>query len=62
MAAAGTAYDYFKGLVCPSATNLTGKVLGSATTLSLPPGVYCFDTSAQVTGTLTLTGAGPWSG
>ena len=39
--------------------NLTGQVLGTQV-LSLPPGVYCFDTSAQLTGTLFLTGAGPW--
>jgi len=38
-------------------TDLTGQDLGG---LTLAPGVYCFDTSAQLTGMLTLTGAGPW--
>lgn len=38
-------------------TDLTGQDLGGMT---LEPGVYCFDTSAQLTGILTLTGAGPW--
>ena len=56
---AGIANLYFKGLPCLPANNLTGQVLGVGV-LSLPPGVYCFDTSAQLTGTLTLTGAGPW--
>ena len=32
-------------------TNLTGQNLGG---LTLTPGVYCFDTSAQLTGALTL--------
>src|ERR1700688_65878 len=32
-------------------TNLTGQDLGG---LTLTPGVYCFSTSAQLTGTLTL--------
>ncbi|OGH88587.1 MAG: hypothetical protein A3J93_00600 [Candidatus Magasanikbacteria bacterium RIFOXYC2_FULL_42_28] len=36
-------------------TNLTGQDLGGMT---LTPGVYCFDTSAQLTGTLTLNGQG----
>jgi hypothetical protein len=38
-------------------TNLTGQDLGG---LTLAPGVYCFNSSAQLTGTLNLTGAGPW--
>lgn len=38
-------------------TNLTGQDLGG---LTLTPGVYCFDTSAQLTGTLNLVGGGPW--
>jgi Ice-binding-like len=44
-------------------TNLTGQVLGTDVgTLAEPllPGVYCFDSSAQLTGTLYLTGGGPW--
>ena len=41
--------------ICPSGNNLTGKVLGTtAGAVTLPPGVYCFDSSAQLTGTLTL--------
>lgn len=35
--------------------NLTGQDLGG---LVLTPGVYCFDSSAQLTGTLTLNGQG----
>ena len=37
----------------PCGTNLTGQNLGGMT---LIPGVYCFNTSAQLTGTLTLNG------
>jgi hypothetical protein len=36
---------------------LTGQDLGG---LTLGPGVYCFNSSAELTGTLNLTGAGPW--
>src|SRR6478672_8898990 len=36
-------------------TDLTGQDLGGKT---LTPGVYCFSTSAQLTGTLTLDGQG----
>jgi type VI secretion system secreted protein VgrG len=39
----------------PSDTNLTGQDLGGMT---LPPGVYTFNTSAQLTGTLTLDAQG----
>lgn len=39
----------------PSTQNLTGQDLGGMT---LGPGVYTFNSSAQLTGTLTLTGAG----
>lgn len=38
-------------------TNLTGQDLGG---LTLASGVYCFDSSAELTGTLNLTGGGPW--
>lgn len=38
-------------------TNLTGQDLGG---LTLSTGVYCFDSSAELTGTLNLTGSGPW--
>jgi hypothetical protein len=40
-------------------TNLTGKILGTdPAAVTLSPGVYCFDSSAQLTGTLTLSGSG----
>jgi hypothetical protein len=43
------AYNTAAGLPC--GTNLTGQDLGGMT---LTPGVYCFSSSAQLTGTLTL--------
>jgi hypothetical protein len=49
------AYNDLVGATCPAANNLTGTDLG---TLTLKPGVYGFDSSAQLTGTLTLSGAG----
>jgi hypothetical protein len=57
---AGLAYGALNAMACPSGNNLSGQILGTAV-LSLPPGVYCFDTSAQLTGTLSLTGGGPWA-
>jgi hypothetical protein len=48
-----TAYNDAAGEA--SSANLTGQNLGG---LTLGPGVYTFNTSAQLTGTLTLTGAG----
>jgi len=45
-----TAYNFLAGQSVTS--NLTGQDLGTIGTLS--PGVYAFDTSAQLTGTLTL--------
>ena len=48
-----TAYNFLAGQACN--TNLTGQDLGG---LTLTPGVYCFSSSAQLTGTLTLSGAG----
>jgi len=48
-----TAYDALAGLACNA--NLTGLDLGG---LTLTPGVYCFSTSAQLTGTLTLNAQG----
>jgi hypothetical protein len=44
-----TAYTGAAGQAC--LTNLTGQDLGG---LTLTPGVYCFDSSADLTGTLTL--------
>jgi hypothetical protein len=44
-----TAYRAAKALPCDF--NITGQDLGG---LTLTPGVYCFDTSAQLTGTLVL--------
>lgn len=49
----GTAYGNAAGQPCD--TNLTGQNLGG---LTLPPGVYCFDSSAQLTGTLRLDAQG----
>jgi len=58
---ADLAYDALAALPCPPANNLTGKVLGTDPgAITLAPGVYCFNTSAQLTGTLNLVGGGPW--
>jgi hypothetical protein len=46
-------YNEAAGAVC--GTDLTGKDLGG---LTLVPGVYCFSSSALLTGTLTLDGQG----
>ncbi len=55
------AYAALLGQTCTTANNLSGMTLGTTPgAVTLPPGVYCFDSSAQLTGTLTLTGAGPW--
>jgi type VI secretion system secreted protein VgrG len=43
------AYNSLAGQGCD--TDLTGQDLGG---LTLTPGVYCFDSSAGLTGTLTL--------
>lgn len=48
-----TAYNGLAGM--PSNFNLTGQDLGG---LTLTPGVYHFDSSAQLTGTLTLNAQG----
>ncbi len=50
---ANTAYNFLAGQPCN--TILTGRDLGG---LTLTPGVYCFASSAQLTGTLTLNGQG----
>ena len=56
-AAAHTAYANLVAQSC--GTNLTGKTLGTSPgAVTLSPGVYCFNTSAQLTGTLTLNGSG----
>jgi type VI secretion system secreted protein VgrG len=56
-AAAHTAYGNLVAQAC--GTNLTGKTLGiSPGAVKLSPGVYCLDSSAQLTGTLTLNGNG----
>jgi hypothetical protein len=56
-AAAHTAYSNLVAQAC--GTNLTGKTLGTSPgAVQLSPGVYCFDSSAQLTGTLTLNGNG----
>ena len=55
--AAHTAYDNLLAQLC--GTNVTGKTLGTSPgAVKLSPGVYCFDSSAQLTGTLTLNGQG----
>jgi len=48
-----TLYNQLAGTTCN--TDLTGQDLGG---LTLIPGVYCFATSAQLTGTLTLNAQG----
>jgi hypothetical protein len=56
-AAAHTAYGNLVAQSC--GTNLTGKTLGTTPgAVTLSPGVYCFNSSAQLTGTLTLEGDG----
>ena len=50
-----TAFNSLAGAACD--TDLTGQDLGGKT---LVPGVYCFSTSAQLTGALTLSGAGTY--
>jgi len=59
-AAQAAAHAAYAALVAePCATNLTGKTLGTSPgAVTLSPGVYCFDSSAQLTGTLTLNGNG----
>lgn len=49
-----TAYNNISSQACTQ--DLTGQDLGSVGTLG--PGVYCFSTSAQLTGTLTLDASG----
>jgi type VI secretion system secreted protein VgrG len=49
-----TAYNTLAALPCSA--NLTGQDLGAVGVLT--PGVYCFNSSAQLTGTLTLNALG----
>jgi hypothetical protein len=49
----GTAYNGLRAAACEH--NLTGQDLGGQT---LAPGVYCFDSTAGLTGNLTLDGGG----
>jgi len=59
-AAQAAAHAAYGNLVAqPCGTNFTGKTLGTSPgAVKLSPGVYCFDSSAQLTGTLTLSGNG----
>ena len=50
-----TAYNTLTSQTCPAGNDLTGQNLGGRT---LGPGVYCFSSSAQLTGTLTLDAQG----
>jgi subtilisin family serine protease len=49
------AYTSLAGKVCPGGNDLTGQDLGGKT---LTPGVYCFSSSAQLTGALKLDAQG----
>jgi hypothetical protein len=54
---AHTAYADLVAETC--GTNLSGDILGTSPgAVTLAPGVYCFGSSAQLTGTLTLSGNG----
>ena len=52
-----TVYNGIADNIGPCDQVLTGTLAG----ISLGPGVYCFDAAATLTGTLTLTGDGPWT-
>ncbi len=52
---ASKAYAALLAQTCNPANNLSGQDLGG---LTLAPGVYCFNSSAQLTGQLTLNGNG----
>ena len=49
------AYNSLAAQACPGGNDLTGQNLGGKT---LTPGVYCFSSSAQLTGVLTLDAQG----
>jgi hypothetical protein len=56
---AHTAYAAILADTC--GPNLSGFILGTSVgATTLVPGVYCFASSAQLTGTLTLSGAGTY--
>jgi hypothetical protein len=59
-AAQGSALIAYNDLVAePCGTNLSAQTLGTSPgAITLSPGVYCFNSSAQLTGTLTLDGSG----
>jgi uncharacterized repeat protein (TIGR01451 family) len=58
-ASAATAYNDLVAQGCLPVNNLSGKVLGvTPGAVTLGPGVYCFNTSAQLTTTLTLNDGG----
>ena len=61
-AAQAAAHSAYAALAAePCGTNLTGKTLGTSPgAVTLSPGVYCFNSSAQLTGTLTLNGSGAY--
>jgi len=53
---ATAAYGTAAGAPCPATHNLTGKDLGGMTLTAGASNVYCFSSSAGLTGTLTLVG------
>jgi hypothetical protein len=53
-----TTYDGIAGSLGPC--DQTFGIADTLAGLSLGPGIYCFEAAATLTGTLTLTGAGPW--
>jgi len=61
-ASALTAYNNLVDVLaqpCVPANNLSGKILGvDVGAVTLVPGIYCFNTSAQLTSTLTLDDGG----
>jgi uncharacterized repeat protein (TIGR01451 family) len=58
-ASAQTAYSDLVAQSCIPANNLSGKILGlTPGAVTLSPGVYCFNTEAQLTTTLTLDDGG----
>jgi hypothetical protein len=59
---APAAYADFRTAYVHIAGNLTpcDVLTGTLENRTLVPGTYCFDAAAALTGTLTLTGGGPW--